>query len=177
MLATFDLPAVLHFTEDLQDRQRRCDNGGGMVCSDLDATISYHVQLCSELRQGISGWARAVFTGQVPFDPAVETLLKVEVQELLPHSKRVAAQGREKNWMCFELAGLNQLHYWIVDLDYLLENWVSPRLAVSPAPRVKLPAAAEQQIIERLEQLPPLARDWCPADPEQLAFFQKQNAK
>jgi hypothetical protein len=174
MLATFDLPAVRHFTEDLKERQRRCDNGEGMICSDLDATINYHMQLCQELRHVINDWAQAVFTGQVAFDPAVEALLKVEVQDLLPHAKKIAAQGREKNWQCFELSGLNKLHYYVVDLDYLLAHWVSPRPAIGPAPRVKVPDAAAQQIAERLANLPPLPHNWRPGDPTQFARFKKE---
>jgi hypothetical protein len=78
---------------------------------------------------------------------------------------------------CYVLQGLNQLHCYIADFDYLLENWVSPRPAVSPAPRVRLSQAAEQQVIERLKTLSALPPDWRPSDPEQLAFFQKQRVK
>jgi hypothetical protein len=46
---------------------------------------------------------------------------------------------------------LESLHYCIAALEYSLENWVSPRLAVGPGPRLKLSEAAEQQARERLK--------------------------
>src|SRR5206468_2270121 len=137
---TLDLPAVRHFTEGLDERLRRCDNGEGMLCSTLDASINYYVQLCGELREYINQWARAVFTGEAAFDPEVETLLKGRVQDLLRRAKGIAARGRAMDGYCYMLQGLNMLHCYIADFDYLLTNWVSPRLAVSPAPRVKMPA-------------------------------------
>jgi len=172
-----DLMAMRRFTEDLKDRRSRCDNGEGMICSTLDESINHYVQFCGELRAYINQWARAIFTGQGAFDQAVEDLLKEETRRLLHRAKQVAARGRAMDGECYLLQGLNSLHYHIADFDYLLENWVSPRLAVSPTPRVKLSHAVEQQVIERLGKLSALPTDWRPTDPEQLAFFQKQRAK
>ncbi len=177
MAATLDLPAVRRFTDELKDRARRCDNGEGMICSNLDETIRHYLQLCVELRGYINEWARAIFEGQLTFDPAVEDLLKDEVRSLLRHAKRIAALGRAMCQMCVELPGLDPLHFNIADFDFLLENWVSPRLSVNPAARVKLPAATQRQIIENLNKLSPLPSDWKPTDPVQLALFQKQGGK
>ena len=153
MPVTLDLIAVRRFTEELDDRQRRCDNGERTICSNLDDSITYYVQLCAELRTYVNEWARAIFTGQVAFDQAVEVVLKQEIRRLLQRAKQVAARGRAMDGECYVLQGLNPLHRHIADLDYLLENWVSPRLAVNPAPRVKLPHAAEQTIFERIGKL------------------------
>ena len=177
MPATLDLVAVRRFTEDLNERLRRCDHGEGMICSNLDESINHYVQLCGELRAYINQWARAIFTGQASFDPEVEELLKQEVRHLLHRSKQIAARGRAMDGQCYVLQGLNPLHCYIADLDYLLENWVSPRLAVSPAPRMRLSQAVEQQVNERLGKLSALPADWRPSDPEQAAFFQKRRAK
>ena len=116
----------------------------------------------------------AIFTGQAAFDQAVEDLLKEEVRHLLRRSKQMAAEGRALDGMCYSLQGLNPLHCHLADFDYLLENWVSPQLAVGPAPRVKPSQAALEQIMERIGKLPALSADWRPNDPEQLAFFQRQ---
>jgi hypothetical protein len=153
MPATLDLLAVRRFTDDVNDRLRRCENGEGMVCSNLDENIGYYVQLCGELRAYVNQWARAIFTGQAAFDQAIEDLLKEAVRRLLHRSKQVAARGRAMEGLCYGLQGLNPLHCHLADFDYLLENWVSPRLAVSPAPRVRLSHTAELQVIERLEKL------------------------
>lgn len=177
MPATLDLKTVNRFTEDLNVRLRQCDNGEGMICSNLDESINHYVQVCGELRGYVNQWARAIFTGQTAFDPAVEDHLKDEVRRLLQRAKQLAARGRAMDGECFVLQGLNPLHRHLADFDYLLENWVSPRLAVSPTPRVKLSQAAEQQVNERVGRLSALPADWRPTDAEQLAFFQKQRAK
>ncbi|HBI45214.1 MAG TPA: hypothetical protein DDY78_20515 [Planctomycetales bacterium] len=177
MPATLDLLAVRRFTDDLNERLRQCDNGEGMFCSNLSATIDHYVQLCGELRAYVNHWARAIFTGQTAFDQAVEDLLKEEARRLLHRSKRLAAQGRAMDGMCYVLPGLNPLHCHLADLGYLLENWVSPRLSVSPAPRVRLSHAAEQQVMERIGKLSALPADWRPNDPEQRALFPRQREK
>src|ERR1035438_4537112 len=50
MPATLDLTDVRRFTDDLNDRLRRCENGEGMICSSLDESINYYDQLCGEMR-------------------------------------------------------------------------------------------------------------------------------
>jgi hypothetical protein len=153
MPVTLDLPSARLFTDQLNDRLRQCDNGEGMLCSNLDQSINHYVQLCRELRQYVNAWARAVFAGQVAFDPEVENLLKKEMQHLLHRAKQKGALGRAMDEQCFRFEGLDSLHRFIADFDYLLENWVSPRRAVSPTPRVKMPEAAVQEVIQRLKAL------------------------
>ncbi len=176
MLATFDIAAVRRFADDLNERLRRCDNGEGTMCANLDQMINHYVQLCGELRQGINNWARTVFTGRIEFASDVEQVLKTEAHFVLHRAKQVAAQA-PLDGECFELGGLNALHRHIADLDYLLENWASPRRSVSPAPRMKMPTAVEQMVAERLSQLPALPRDWKPTEPEQLSCFETQRGE
>ena len=179
MTTTLDLgvSAVRGSFEELEAQIRRCDNGEGMLCSDLDERIDHYVKLCENLREYINRWARAVFTGQVEFDQETEAIFERQIQLLLHHSFQVAAHGRQMDGFCYDLQGLNPLHHHMADLYYLRENWVSPRLAISPAPRVRLPHAAEQEIAERLETLSPLPANYRPSDPEQRAFFQKRRTK
>ena len=40
MPAMLDLPNVQAFTEDLAEQVRRCDNGEGMICSNLEDRIN-----------------------------------------------------------------------------------------------------------------------------------------
>ena len=155
MLASFDLPTVRRYTEDLSDRARRCDNGEGTACSDLQSRLNHYLRLCGELRESINRWARAIYSGNIKLDPEVERLLKTEAASILRRAKELAAIGRAMDGACFVLEGLDRLHYYVADLDYLLENWVSPRLAVSPAPRLKVPEAADKEAMERLKSLSP----------------------
>jgi hypothetical protein len=177
MAGTINLAAARRFADDLNERARRCDNGEGMLCASLDESIQHYVQLCEQLRAYINEWARSVFAGQIAFDPEVDALLNAEARRLLRRAKRVAARGRTLGGECFELQGLDALHYHIADFDYLLENWVKPRLAVSPAPRVPLSEATASEVAQRLPSLPPLPSDWRPSEAEQLVFFQRQRAE
>jgi len=157
MPATLDLVAVAPLHRGFrQTAGPDATTARGMVCANLDQSINHYVELCRELRTYINQWARAIFTGQVTFDQEVENLLKEESRRNMHRAKQVAALGRAMDGECYVLQGLNPLHRHIADFDYLLENWVSPRLAVSPAPRVKLSHAAEKQIAERSGKLSPL---------------------
>lgn len=177
MTATLDLAAVRRFTDDLNEQVRRCENGEGMICSNLDESISHYVHLCLQLRRFINEWARAVFSGEIEFDPEVDALLNSEARRLLRRAKRVAARGRAMDGECFELGDLDDLHYQVADFDYLIENWVKPRLAIAPSPRIPIPEAAATEIAERLRKLAPLPSGWRPTDPDQLIFFQKQRSE
>src|SRR6266853_1289431 len=102
-MATLDLLSVRGFTDSLNAKVRRCDNAEGMECTNLEQTIAYYVVLCDELRTYIGEWAHAVFATELPFDPAVESLLKAEVASLLTRAEQVAVQGRVMNGVCFDL--------------------------------------------------------------------------
>ena len=157
MPALLDLPAVRRFTEKLNGQLHQCDKGAGIICSDLEKNINFHVQLCRELRSFINDWARTVFTGQTPFDREIEDQLKFAAWQFLQRAKPVAARGRSLDGWCFVLQGLNELHYHVAYFGDLLENWVSPRPSVGPAPRVTLSEAVTQEVSERLAQLPAVA--------------------
>jgi len=176
MPSTLDLDAVRQFTDELTSRIRECENDEGTVCSSLQKRISFHTQLCSDLRYRIYEWARSVFSGVTGVDLQIEVLWKTHIKNVLDRAGEVAAYGRILHEQCYELDGLDQLHYQIASLTYLLNNWVSPRLAVSPAPRVRLSDAGVQEAIENLEKLSPLPHDWLPSNPEQLAIYMKQRA-
>ena len=113
MTTTLDLgvSAVRGSFTELEDQIRRCENGEGMVCSDLDDRIDHYVKLCANLREYINRWARAVFTGQLGFDQETEDIFKRQIRLLLHHSFQVAAHGRQMDGLCYVLQGLNQLHH------------------------------------------------------------------
>jgi hypothetical protein len=135
MPMTHDAPSVRHFMDDMTTQIRKCDQGEGMLCSTLDEKINHYVEWCRNLRQTLNERAKKVFAGEIAFDPEVERIYKEAFRNLLQKAIPVAARGREKNREYFELKGLDPLHYYLADFGYLLENWVSPQLAVSPSPR------------------------------------------
>jgi hypothetical protein len=166
MEMTFDYLAVQNFTTNLENQRGRADTDSRAAYQKLELRINGYTEMCFSMRAYINGWARSIFTGEVDFDPEAEAVLKEELERLVVGAKQVAALGRALGEPAVLSAGLAKLHYHIADLGYILENWVSPQLAVSPAPRVKLSAKVEQEIRERLKTLPPLPSDFCSTYPD-----------
>jgi len=152
MTATYQVSDVRRFNDELNEQVRTCDNGEGTTCSSLDGKIKHYNGLCAQLRDYVNQWARAIFTGQIAFDAEIESLLVQEIRQLLPRANGVAAHGRVLQKECMP-EGLDELKDRILDFHYLLENWVSPRLSVSPAPRVVIPEEVDEKILERLKKL------------------------
>lgn len=176
MPATLDLPAARRFSEDLNRRILQCDNGEGMECANLESTLNHYADLCHELQTTIAGWANSVFSGETGFDVEVEAVLKNEARVLVARAKQVAAYGRALDAECYKLHALNRLHYLLADLDYLLEHWASPKLAVGPGPRVRTSSGVDREVMACLQGLPPLLADWEPTDPELLAWYRNRKA-
>jgi hypothetical protein len=154
MPSTLDLNEVRRFTDDIQQRIRQCDNGEGWQCSTLELTMEHYARLCTDLQTYIREWDRGIFEGEKAFDQAIEDHLKAELDRVLKRAKDVAARGRVMEGPCYALGdGLWKIHLKIVELDYLRDNWVTPRRATSPAPRIKLALETEQQIGENLKKL------------------------
>lgn len=174
MPATLDLPAVRRFAADLSEQLRRCDDGTERECLTLAGRIDRCGRLCRELREYIRNWSQAVFAGRVEFEQADEDVLKAEVGRLVAVAGAVAAGGQAMCKFCrdyTDLPGLPALTGHLADFDYLLRNWVSPRLAVGPAARVILPEDTARRMRERLAGVPPLPTDWRPVDPKRLGLF------
>jgi hypothetical protein len=106
MSAVLDLPTVRRFTDHLRDDAARCGNGEGMECSTLEAKIGHFANLCGQLCETVSEWARHVFAGKITAEPEVEALLRGAVVSLLDKAKLVAKQGEEFDGPCYYLDGL-----------------------------------------------------------------------
>jgi hypothetical protein len=172
-MTTFDLAEVRNFAADLDARMDRCDNGEGMVCSTLDATLRHYAALCCEFREHVRGWGRAVFAGRVAFDPSVEQVWHDGCSHLARRAFDVLMLGEKAEVPCGELDGKVALAYALLELYRLLDGWVTPQLAVGPSARrgLNLPPAAAEEVRRRLESLPPLPADWEPADPRRQKLF------
>lgn len=152
-MKTFELAEVRDFAAALDRRMAQCDNGEGMLCNTVEEKINHYVALCRDLRECINQWARSVFRAEIKFDADVEAVLRQEATSLLRHAKPVAALGRQIDGECFGFGALGELHCRLADLDFLLENWVSPQRSVSPAPRVRLTESAAREMKDRMAAL------------------------
>jgi hypothetical protein len=68
-------------------------------------------------------------------------------------AEQAAFAGRSILYPCFAFRDLELLQRNVAVIRGFLATWVSPRLSVGPAPRVKPPEAAERQIAERVNAL------------------------
>lgn len=174
-MTTFDLIEVRDFVADLDARMRRCDNGEGMECATLEASLRHHATLCCEFRESVRQWGRAVFAGRVAFDAAVERIWREEGLRLFRHAVEMLADGQKAEVPCYVLESQGILQAALWQLHELLADWVTPQLAVGPAARQGLPLdpTAAEKARALLSALPPLPADWQPADPRQRVQYKR----
>lgn len=172
-IPTFDLAEVRRFAADLDARLERCDNGEGVGCANLDDALRHYAKLCCEFCEEVRRWGRAVFAGQVAFDPAVEQVWLDEGVRLHQRASELWAYGREKEGVCFVLEGGAALGSALWYLEQMLAHWVTPKRAVAPLARLGLASTPTltEETRERIEALRPLPADWQPADPRQRVVF------
>jgi hypothetical protein len=153
--AQFNLDSMQRATCELSEKIRHCDNGEGLKCINLEATITCHLQVCNDLMHIVQSWSNEVFSGRTEFSDDIEAVLKAEVQEVLQHARMVATRGIEFRGVCYEFEDLNLLCQHVLLLQAQLENWTSPRRSVSPAPRIELSEQTAHEINTRLLELSP----------------------
>lgn len=165
-MTTFDLADVRRFTADLGARLDQCDNGEGMYCANLDATLGHYALLCCEFRERVRQWGLAIFYGQAAFDPEVERLWLDEGIQLYRRAIDLWGYGQEKHGECFALQNGAALGSALWRLERLLSTWVTPRPANAPLAGhgVALTQAEKEEAQNRVDALPPLAADWQPTD-------------
>jgi hypothetical protein len=174
-MTTFDLADVQAFYQGLDARFTRCDNGEGMHCANLNDTLLEYAILCCEFRNGIRQWGRAVFTGRAKFDPEVEKFWKDKAAKLFWRAFELLSYGERQEGPCYTLEGKAALQSALWELSNLLNNWVTPSLAVGPSARHKVVMSPEEaaDIRRRIEALPPLPSDWQPTDAQQRDLLRK----
>jgi hypothetical protein len=95
-----------------------------------------------------------VFAGRVVFDRDAERLWRAEVGQVYAQAKRLWKLGRKAELPCWELKGQSKLETALWHLNFLLENWVTPKLSVAPSPRVALRLDDAEAIRKQLAELP-----------------------
>lgn len=156
-MKTFDYEQVNATLSPLKAKlQDCCAHGEGNACETLDNHLSCCADICFQVHSALVKWARDVFAGQVVFDPEAEKLWRAEVGQIYARARRVWQVGRKAEVPCWELEGQSKLEAALWHLSFLLENWVTPKLAVGPSARVRLalePGEAEL-IRKQLAELP-----------------------
>jgi hypothetical protein len=172
---TFDLAEVRRFTEELDVRLNRCDNGEGTECTNLDGTLQEYAILCRDFTEQVREWRRAIFYGRAAFDPEVEYLWLSQGFELHRRASELWDKGQDRQYDCFVLENGAPLGAAIWQLERVLRHWTPPERALSPAARhgISIPADQLSEAQKRLAALPSLPATWQPADPRLQKLFQK----
>lgn len=160
-MKTFDYAQVNAVLSPLKAKFEHCAHGEGNQCETLDKHLDCCAQICLEVYAAVARWARDVFSGKVAFDREAENLWRAEVARIYSQAKRVWQVGRKAEVPCWDLPGQSKLEVALWHLNFLLEDWVSPKLSVAPSPRAtfKLNDDDSATIRKQLAELPPLPRN------------------
>ncbi len=157
-MKTFDYQQVDAVLSPLKARLNDCAHGEGDQCETLDSHLDCCATICFQVVESLKAWALSVFAGEVIFEAAVEDRWRTEVAQIYTRATAIWQSGRSLEVPCYQLPGLNNLQSGLWELQWLLENWVSPRRSVAPLPRARMQFTTEQKagIRDQLAALPPL---------------------
>ncbi len=134
----YDYQQVNSVLGPLRARFADCAHGEGSQCVTLDKNLECCADICFAVANALRQWAREVFTGEVLFDSQTENQWRAEAGKILSEAIRLWQLGHKAELPCHELPGQNKLASALWELHWLLDKWVSPKLAVGPAARTKL---------------------------------------
>jgi GNAT superfamily N-acetyltransferase len=114
--------------------------------------------------QAVRQWGRAVFKGQVAFDPEVERVWLESGIQLYKRSIELLSYGTTAEEPCYTLDGKAVLQSALWKMAQMLSGWVTPKLAVGPSARVGGEREASRAEIDdvrrRIAALPGLPANW-----------------
>jgi hypothetical protein len=156
-MKTCDFEQVSATLEPLKAKFKDCAHGEGNACEKIDNQLDCCAEICFQMVQLFKQWSHGVFCGAVLFDPASEKLWQAEIVQIYLRAVKVWQSGRKAEIPCYELPGQNKLSSALWHLNWLLEQWVTPKLSVGPAARRNLKLTEEQRDLIR-KQLAALPR-------------------
>ena len=170
-MTTFDFNQVRAFADRLNAQLDQCQNGEGIACISIDATLKFCADRCCQFLQELRKWGRGVFSGQVAFDAAAEQLWKAELARLISRASDLLALGKQAEEMCYVLDGQNNLAAALLRMKQLLDTWVTPKLSISPSARNRPTVEFINEAREEISKLEPLPSNWAPIDARQAAVL------
>lgn len=172
-MTTFDLKQVNEFAQEVNAKLDRCDHGEGIGCTTIEAFLSCYAGNCCDFIQKLRKWRGDVFSGRVAYNEQAERSWQLELTKLRDRTKKLADYATQAEAMCHSLDEENRLCNTIYEMDSILKEWVSPRLAVGPSARRTLKPEAVEAARRRIASLKPLPKDWKPYGEEQQKMYQR----
>ena len=159
-MKTFDYEQVNAILSPLKAKFQDCAHGEGNQCETLDKHLDCCADICFEVHAALVTWAQDVFAGKIVFDREAESLWRTEVAQIYSQAKRIWQIGRKAQVPCWDLPGQSKLETALWHLNFLLQDWVTPKLSVAPSARVTLQLDADETaaIRQQLAELPALSK-------------------
>ena len=93
-MTTFELDEVRSFAANLDAQMDRCDNGEGIKCATIDATLAHYTEVCRRFCCEVRLWARTVFTGRTQYQAEVEKAFTDAGFDLYVRAKKCRGTAR-----------------------------------------------------------------------------------
>lgn len=120
----------------------------------VEAKVRHHAAILTELLDGFRQYSDQVFRAFISPDAVVSEAWRELLAVWLAKAKPAAALGRQfaqRRWgQRDHLPPLDDLHYLLAEVDYLLLHWSPPARSVTPGPRTRIPEAVAEKMRARL---------------------------
>src|SRR5436853_579555 len=117
----FDSKQVTEYAAVVNAQFDRCEREG-MLCSNLDSSLSCCADLCCKFANQVQRWARDVFHGRVAFDATAEQFWKAELMRIYERAHALWSEGRSHEDSCFVLDGLKKLQSSLFGTDIACDS-------------------------------------------------------
>jgi hypothetical protein len=172
-MTIYTIEDVQKITAEIQSKLDACDNGEGMECASLDASLQHYARSCCKFSLRVREWAQGVFSGKFPSNPQIEQAWREEGDRLLRRCSDMLLRGEQADVPCYDLPGQSMLRASLWELSLILSNWVAPKLSVAPSARVSFTPEDVEAASNRIAELPPLPEGWQPEDQRQRTLYRK----
>lgn len=176
-MTTFDAQQVDEYASAVNAELDRCDHGEGSECATLEAFLSKYAGACCEFVTRIQAWADDVFAGRVAYNEQAEQSWRLELTKLRNRARSLADYAHQAEVKCHSLDEEKRLDISIHVMDWFLDHWVTPKLAVGPSARRKLRPEVIEAARQRVASLKPLPSDWRPYNEGQRKMYDMLRSK
>ena len=170
-----DYNQVREYSEGIIAKLDSCENRDGIECAAIDSTMKNCAKYYCEFLGKLGEWGRDIFYGRVAYDAAAEAFWKAQLVHFVERAETLLNHGIEAEDDCNFLEGRNSLAWAVYRLQYVMNYWVTPKIAVGPSARQKPFSDAKlvEQIRNRVNGLPQLSADWTPDNPRQKVVLSR----
>lgn len=122
----------------------------------VEAVVRHHADLLADVLDGFRQHSALVFRAVLPPSPPLSEAWRELLAVWLAKAKPMAALGRQFEWRWVtrnRLPSLEDLHYLLAEVDFLLLHWSPPQRSVTPSPRTEIPEAVLAKMKARFGEM------------------------